>query len=91
MMAESDIAVTNDKTSTCETELTPPAVAVPVILLPPPPAETVPVLQKLSNPPFPRGKFPMLGILASGYDHVLQWAVHTTAAKDLPGSDPLAQ
>ena len=48
---------------------TPPA-SQPQPIAPPPPAANVPVLQKLSNPPFHRGKFPFLGILASMYEHV---------------------
>jgi hypothetical protein len=39
-------------------------------LPPPPPPGDVAVLQKLSSPPFHRGKFPLLGILASVYEHV---------------------
>ena len=39
--------------------------------LPPPPQPgSVAVLQTRSHPPFPRGKFPFLGILASMYEHV---------------------
>ncbi len=37
---------------------------------PAPAAGAVPVLQKLSSPPFPRSGFPLLGILASIYEHV---------------------
>ena len=36
-----------------------------------PRAGEVPVLQKLSSPPFPRSGFPLLGILASVYEHVI--------------------
>ena len=37
---------------------------------PPPPPETTSVLERLGSSPFPRGKFPFLGILASIYEHV---------------------
>ena len=36
----------------------------------PPPPEKTPVLERLGSSPFPRGKFPFLGILASIYEHV---------------------
>lgn len=40
-------------------------------MLPPPPAPArTPVLERLGSSPFPRGKFPFLGILASIYEHV---------------------
>lgn len=46
----------------------------PVSELPPlpavPPVRNVPVLQKLATSPFPRSGFPLLGILASVYEHV---------------------
>jgi hypothetical protein len=47
----------------------------PVALVPAPPAAgNVPVLQKLASPPFPRSGFPLLGILASVYEHVVTTA-----------------
>ena len=46
----------------------------PVVVPPPPRAGEVPVLQKLSSPPFPRSGFPLLGILASVYEHVVSVA-----------------
>ena len=53
------------------TELAQPQAPIaPTELAPPPPPAEIPVLQKLSNAPFPRGKFPFLGILASVYEHV---------------------
>jgi hypothetical protein len=57
------------------TEVHPPAASstqqiAPPAPPPPPAPGDVPVLQKLSNPPFPKGKFPLLGILASVYEHV---------------------
>ena len=39
-------------------------------LPPPPPPGEIAVLQKLSSPPFPRTGFPLLGIMASVYEHV---------------------
>lgn len=42
-----------------------------VTVPPPPKAGDVPVLQKLSSPPFPRSGFPLLGIMASVYEHVV--------------------
>ena len=45
-----------------------PAAGAP--LTPPPPPEHTAVLSKLSSPPFPRNGFPLLGILASVYEHV---------------------
>ncbi len=39
---------------------------------PPPPPGRTPVLQKLSSPPFQRTGFPLLGILASAYEHVIE-------------------
>ncbi len=40
--------------------------------LPSPPAPgSIPVLQKLSTTPFPRSGFPLLGIMASVYEHVI--------------------
>ena len=35
-----------------------------------PPPEKTSVLERLGSSPFPRGKFPFLGILASIYEHV---------------------
>ena len=37
---------------------------------PPPGPEKTSVLERLGSSPFPRGKFPFLGILASIYEHV---------------------
>lgn len=44
----------------------------------PPAAGSVPVLQKLASPPFPRSGFPLLGILASVYEHVTATAGRST-------------
>ncbi len=40
------------------------------VALPDLPADTPTALEKLGPAPFPRGKFPFLGFLASVYDHV---------------------
>ena len=40
-------------------------------LTPPPPPQHTAVLSKLSSSPFPRNGFPLLGILASVYEHVV--------------------
>jgi hypothetical protein len=49
----------------------PPSAPEPLAPLPPPPPPAeVAVLQKLSSPPFPRSGFPLLGIMASVYEHV---------------------
>lgn len=51
--------------------VTSPAEPTPQAELPPPPPPAgIPVLQKLSSPPFPRSGFPLLGIMASVYEHV---------------------
>jgi hypothetical protein len=55
----------------------------PTFLPPPPPAGDVPVLQKLSSPPFPRDRFPLMGILASVYEHV-QTTATAGAGEPLP-------
>jgi hypothetical protein len=39
-------------------------------LPPAPPPEKTPVLERLGSSPFPRGKFPFIGVLASIYEHV---------------------
>lgn len=49
---------------------TPAPDQAPAELTPPPPAGNIQVLRKLSSPPFPRGGFPLLGILASTYEHI---------------------
>lgn len=43
-------------------------------LLPPPEVLSKPALTRLGPPPFPRGSFPLLGFLATLYDHVAQGA-----------------
>lgn len=56
-------------------ETTPPQAEAQPDLPPlpqPPSPPTAPVLSKLPPPPFERTGFPMLGILASIYDHVIE-------------------
>jgi hypothetical protein len=57
----------------------------PVVVPPPPGAGDVPVLQKLSSPPFPRSGFPLLGILASVYEHVVSVAARNRTASSPSG------
>ena len=45
--------------------------ALPELPEPPVPSRA-PVLQRLPAPPFPRSGFPLMGILASVYEHVVQ-------------------
>lgn len=54
-----------------------PAAEAP--LTPPPAPERTAVLAKLSAPPFPRNGFPLLGILASVYEHVTAVAGRSSA------------
>lgn len=52
-------------------EQTPPPQPDSIGGFPPlPPPEKTSVLERLGSSPFPRGKFPFLGILASIYEHV---------------------
>ncbi len=60
---------------------------IPVVIPPPPPAGDVPVLQKLSSPPFPRSGFPFLGILASVYEHVTAVAGRSRPAGGSPSQE----
>ena len=39
-------------------------------VLQPPAPDVPPVLSRLGAPPFPKGKFPFLGFLATVYEHV---------------------
>jgi hypothetical protein len=41
---------------------------------PPPPPDGPPVLEQLGASPFPRSRFPFLGLLATIYDHVISHA-----------------
>ena len=43
-------------------------------LAPRPEAPSAPVLPRLGPPPFPRGGFPLLGFLATVYEHVARGA-----------------
>ena len=58
------------------------------VVPPPPPAGNVPVLQKLSSPPFPKSGFPLLGILASVYEHVTAVAGRSSPAAGAPAQEP---
>jgi hypothetical protein len=50
--------------------------------LPPvPPVRNVPVLQKLATSPFPRSGFPLLGILASVYEHITTCVAQTEQSR----------
>lgn len=52
--------------------------AVPLDKIPPPlSGPSTPVLKRLGPPPFPRGSFPLLGFLASVYEHVGRCAEDT--------------
>jgi hypothetical protein len=39
-----------------------------------PAGETTPVLERLGPSPFPRSGFPLMGFLATLYDHVAEYA-----------------
>ena len=41
---------------------------------PPPESRVAPVLERLGPSPFPRSGFPLLGFLATVYDHVADYA-----------------
>jgi hypothetical protein len=56
-------------------------------LSPPPPPGDTPVLQKLSTPPFPRSGLPLLGILASVYEHVTAVAARMRCGGQPPSKD----
>ena len=58
-------------------------------LTPPPPPQHTAVLAKLSSPPFPRNGFPLLGILASVYEHVTAVAGRPNVPSGSPRLDPL--
>ncbi len=52
----------------------------------PPVAESIPALRRLGPLPFPRGGFPLMGFLASVYDHVADHAddVLASGSRRLP-------
>ena len=52
----------------------PQAEALPDALETPPMGETTPVLERLGPSPFPRSGFPLMGFLATLYDHVAEFA-----------------
>jgi len=54
-------------------------------LSPPPLAETKPVLQRLGPLPFPRGKFPLMGFLATVYDQIAAFAGQALGASQEDG------
>ena len=64
------------------------APAEPVVVPALPPAGDVQVLLKLASPPFPRSGFPLLGILASVYEHVTSVAGRTRPAAGGHGEEP---
>lgn len=50
--------------------------------------QSVSVLEKLGQPPFPRNKFPFLGFLASVYDHISERAHLRKNGQDHPPEAP---
>jgi len=46
----------------------------------PPNAESIPALQRLGPLPFPRGGFPLMGFLATVYDHIADHADEVLAS-----------
>ena len=70
-----------------------PTPEAPPALSPAPSPGDIPVLQKLSSPPFPRSKFPLVGILASVYEHITTVAGqmksrHTNGNDQPPAPEP---
>ncbi|RIK68875.1 MAG: hypothetical protein DCC65_01730 [Planctomycetota bacterium] len=49
--------------------------------------DTTPVLKMLGPIPFPRGRFPVMGFLATLYDHVAGYAAESPGGRCAP-SDP---
>ena len=73
-----------------EQQLAPPSpkeTSADAPLTPPPPPQHTAVLAKLSSPPFPRNGFPLLGILASVYEHVAAVASRPTVHSGSPRLD----
>lgn len=57
--------------------------------LPPfPDSDATPVLKKLGPLPFPRGNFPIVGFLATLYDHVSAHAAHWLGHDDESKQEP---
>jgi len=47
----------------------------------PPESESIPALQRLGPLPFPRGGFPLMGFLATVYDHIADHANDVLASE----------
>ncbi len=48
--------------------------------------DTTPVLKMLGPIPFPRGRFPVMGFLATLYDHVAGYAAESFGGRDAPSA-----